>query len=116
MAKGLCSEGKSWLGQIADLGGKIGSIFQKAKDAVKKMFKDPSISTALSDTHKAVRSEELRASIYEKEIHFRILAIGLQRIIWLNYLIIQIIHNINLIRVVKVRLKINFSFRKKFFS
>jgi len=58
MAKGFCSEDKGWLGQIADLGGKISSIIQKAKEAIGKMFPDTGLSAALTVTQKEVRSRK----------------------------------------------------------
>ncbi|CAF3922769.1 unnamed protein product [Rotaria sp. Silwood2] len=52
MGKGLCSEDKSWLGTIIDIGKKLTNIMKKAKDAVNKMFRDINIPGKLDDNQK----------------------------------------------------------------
>ncbi|CAF0973520.1 unnamed protein product [Rotaria sordida] len=52
MGKGFCSEDKSWLGKIIDIGKKLANIMKKAKDAARKMFKDINISGKLDDNQK----------------------------------------------------------------
>jgi hypothetical protein len=70
MGKGLCAEKKNWLAQIGGLSSKITSILAKAKEAVNKMFTDTSVSTSLTQTQKAVRSENYELTNVERQLSF----------------------------------------------
>ncbi len=102
MGKGLCAGDKSWLGQITNLADKINSIMDKAKGAVTTMFTN-STNNGLTDIQKSVRF--IKYNSRKNKFLFRILVIGLQKVIWLNYLIVPINLNFNLDLVVKVRLR-----------